>query len=548
MTTSSPDLVPRFDDDGRLIGHDGARYPRVVWPSVLERKLTFGTRYPARARRISAAFERWFSPALASEAERAELGAWVIGAAPYLGSAAIDHAGELVSRRPGLASFATREAAALAGFLDDVLDPPSVVAARRSLPAIPTHREGRTDGEPPARRRVVVFFSELGGGTRSVAEAVAELLRETDDLEPVLLDVQGDPRGRDTPFFRAFGVREAEAWNQGVNDRGDLGLNDRLRKVRTVLRQHFVPAAVEESARLVAEARAQHVISTLPGYPILAQIATDDVPLTLLHADFGVNPTLSGEGPGGAPAPLRMFDPARVTVGLSSEQPEPELDAMRASLGPRLDRLVRVLGYPVRRAFSPPSSPREIDRLRADLGVSAGERVVLLMMGRDGMGDRLIELVRRIVESPPEAAPPLHLVVVCGQAERSRAACEEALRAAGPHLRARVTGMLPASVLAGYMHLAAVGGPIRSGVVVTKAGGATTAECAETGAHMLLLRGLPWEESNRSFAIARGLGEVCPEGDFLPALVRALDEPPSPRARPIDWRARLLSHLRGPTR
>lgn len=80
------------------------------------------------------------------------------------------------------------------------------------------------------------------------------------------------------------------------------------------------------------------------------------------------------------------------------------------------------------------------------------------MMGRDGMGDWPIELVlRRIVESPPEAAPPLHLVVVCGQAERSRAACEEALREAGPHLRARVTDMLPASVLAWYMHLVAVG-------------------------------------------------------------------------------------------
>lgn len=81
---------------------------------------------------------------------------------------------------------------------------------------------------------------------------------------------------------------------------------------------------------------------------------------------------------------------------------------------------------------------------------------------------------------------------------------------------------------------------------MTKAGGATTAECAETGAHMLLLRGLPWEESNRSFAIARVSVKACPEGD-LPALVRALDEPPSPRARPSTGVRGPLSHLRGPT-
>lgn len=523
------DLLPRFDDDGCLIGHDGARHPKLTWRSSLERKLIFSTRFPARARTISAAFERWLTKDRTSDAERADLAAWVIDAAPYLGSGGIDHAAELVSRFPALASFAAREAAALAGFLAEVADPPSRAA----------------DPPLPPRRRVAVLFSELGGGTGTVTEAIVELLRETPDLEPIPLSIHADVQGSDSPFRRVFGITEADAWNRALDEGIERGGLERIRKARAALRRCFLPDAVEATARLVAESGAHHVLCTLPAYPQLAQLATVRRPLTLLHADFGVNATLSGEDDGEAPPLHRLLDPDRVTIGLASSDPEPPLDAMRASLGARFDRLVRVIGYPVRRAFSRPAKGAELDRLRADLGVSADERVVLLMMGRSGMGDRLIHLARALFDRPPEAAPRLHVVAVCGGSERSRRALEDARARAPSAARVRVTGMLRAEEIAGYMHLAAAPGPARGGVVVTKPGGATTGECAEAGAFMLLFPGLPWEEKNRRFAVSRGLGEDCSEEGFGAALARCLAEPPTPYSPPLDWRARLLSHLRG---
>lgn len=527
MTVPTFELQPTIDDAGRLIGHDGALHSRLTWRSPLERKLTFATRFPARAHRITAAFERRFLPERVSGAELAELEGWLLEVAPYLGSPAIDHAGELPRLRPALAELCAREATALARFLDDVADPP------------PPRRE-----RPPGKRRVVVFFGDLGGGTRTAAEAIAELLRETEDMEPVLLSAHSDVQGPESSFFRAFGVSEADAWNRGLADGGDMAVIERCRAARGVLRRYFVPAGVADAAHLISEHHPSHVLSLLPGYPLLAQIASEEAPVTLLHADHGLNASLSGEETGRAAAPYRLLDPGRVTIGLSSEQPEPALDRMRAVIGARLDRLVRVIGLPVRRAFSRPRSAGELASIRAALGVAPEERVVLLMMGQDGMGDRMVGLVRQLLEVAPGSAPPLHLVAVCGRSERSRAAIEGVIASSRRPLRSRVTGMLPAEELAGYMHLAARPGPERGGVVVSKPGGATTAECAAAGAHMLLCPGLPWEEKNHKAAIDGGFGEGFPEEGFVPALARALAETPVRVPQPVDWRARLLAHLR----
>lgn len=539
MTPSTHTLLPHIDSAGRLIGHDGTPHSRVTWASALVRKLTFATRFPARARRLAEAYERRLAPLRASDAERAELAAWVVGAAPYLGSAGVDHVAELTARHPALADLAAREAPALAAFLEDALDPPSAPVPRS-----------------PGRGRVVVFYSDLGGGTRTVAEAVAELLGETEDLEPVLLSLHADVQRRDNPFYAAFGVQEADLYNEALGDGGDLGLIDRCREARAALRPYFVPESVEEAARVLAGLDAQHVISTLPGYPQLAQIASAEAPFTILHADFGINATLAGEEAHAAPPPYRQLDPERVTIGLSAEYEEPTLDTIRASLGPRYDRLFRVIGYPVRRAFSPPTSSEALERLRVALGVAADEQIVLFTMGRGGMGDRLIRIVRQLLESPPDGAGRFHAVVVCGGSEHARRGIEDAVRATRSRVRTRVTGLLPAAELAGYMHLAAAPGPprpsatgpARGGVVVSKPGGATTAECVATGAHLLLLPGLPWEEKNQEFAIARGSARACSEADLLPSLGRALREPHAPPPSPIDWRPRLLAHLRRPLR
>lgn len=522
----------RFDDAGRLIGHDGALHPKIAWRSALERKLTFATKFPTKARRIAGAYERWLAPVRMDEGERAALEAWVVGAAPFFGSASLDHARALSIWRPALASFAAREAPALAAFLTGVLDPP----------ARPSER-GSAD-----RRRVVIFHGDLGGGTRAAAEAVAELLRETDDFSPILLSVHEDVIGAADPFFQAFGVSESAQWNRLVLDQHTPGWSKHHAEQRAALWDHFVPASVEEAQRLVTEHRAEQVISLLPGHTLLAQIASPEVPLTILHPDFGLFPGLH-EGPApGAPAPATMFEPERITIGLSSDQPEPAIDALRAELGPRFEELVRVIGYPTRSAFRPPDSPREIERIRASLGVSADERVVLLMMGREGAGDRMIHLVRRLVTGVAEGWPPLHIVAVCGRSERARSVLAEEVACASPRNRLRITGHIGPDEVAAYMHIAAASGETRRGVVVSKPGGATVAECAAAGAYMLLVPGFPWEAENEKFAVRHGVGEACADDDLLPAIHRLLHEPPSPRAALVDFRARLLDHLRRPRR
>ncbi len=592
----------RFDEAGHLVGHDGTLIPKVVWRSDLERRFTLATRMPSRARALAEAFERWFPAAVTPPTERAALLQWAASVAPYLGprqsssldgpasdpgeSRALPPSADPVSRNPELAAFVAREAPSIAGFVADVAErirssqrPRSHARALRAFSLdgaaggpipralTPASSEGASVRE---RRRIAVLYGDRGGGSLRLAEAVAELLHETDDLEPILLGAHSDVAGPD-PFERALGVRETEIWNRCFADGGDASVMQRAQEVRSALRDHFVPASVEALGRFIEEHRVDHIVSALSGFALLAQIATRDVPLTILHPDFGLDPALTGAaGPPGVRraiplSPCHLFDPACVTIGLSSAQSEPALDALRADPGLDFERLFRVIGYPTLRAFSPPG-PDAVERLRAQLDVDADERVVLLMMGQDGMGDRLIELALQLHAAPLEASHRLLVVAVCGRSERARHAIESALAVTGsaphgagsgvisetapphqrPRVRFRVTGLLGAAEVAGYMHLAAARGDHRRGVVITKPGGATTAECAATGVHMVLVPGFPWEEGNRSFVVRHGLGEEPEDGALIPALVRCLHEPPSPRREPVDFRRRLLEHLRAP--
>ncbi|UQA56929.1 hypothetical protein [Polyangium aurulentum] len=523
----------RFDDTGNLIGHDGARYPKIAWRSPLAKRLTFATQHPSKASRIEGAHARWLAPTFVSAEERAAVESWVVSAAVYLGSPGLDR-DRILTLHPHLGAFVRRESAAFEGFLGEIRDPPM------------RPRSGR------GPRRIAIVFNEYGGGTRAVADAITELLRETDRYEPVPLSMQADILGSLDPLERVFGIGAAEIYNRILAADGDMSLADAYYDALGALRDYFLPSAVERACDVVAARGADHVLSTLSAHIGLTQLARVGIPFTIVHPDFGIFPALHGSvhdadpfakryGTAG-PAPYRMFDAERVTIGLSSDQPEPALDAMREVLGESYDRLVRVIGYPTRRPFSRCNDPEEIARLRAGLDIHPDEKLVLLSMGKSGAGLGPLTIGRELVENPPGGLR-LVVVAVCGRSERARLGLEGLAARAPEHVRIRVKGLVGPEELAGYMQLAAAPGETRSGVVVTKAGGATTAECAATGAYMLMFPGFPWERSNEEYVLRQGLGERCALEDIGSALGRVLREPPSPVRPPIDWRSHLLAYL-----
>ncbi len=313
----------------------------------------------------------------------------------------------------------------------------------------------------------------------------------------------------------------------------------RLGELQRIFHDYFMPDSTERAAHRFAGYQVAHILSFLPSNYLLAQVATPLRPLTYMHPDFGLCSSLFEPSIPRAPSPVFLFDPQRVTIGVASELAEPALPKLQDGLGESYHQLIHPMGYPVRRPFR--VAPSHLERLKAKLGLGETERLVLVMMGQNDNGEALEQVARLLYKAPVDELPPLLVIVVCGRDEALKTRLEADFGGGSSATRIRMEGYCEAEEIAAYMHLAAEPGAWRRGVVISKAGGSTTAECARTGAYILVWPGYFWEDGNRRFLLEAGIGEGCSEGDLYGVLGRVLQERPSRRHEGLDVRDRLLN-------
>lgn len=183
-----------------------------------------------------------------------------------------------------------------------------------------------------------------------------------------------------------------------------------------------------------------------------------------------------------------------------------------------------ITGYPIRPEFgsTPEQHQAQITQIRQELGIKEEDKVVLIMMGAQGVGDAVTRYSRMIANSEKEFPNHLHVVALCGSNEQ----LIEGTRAVqSSKTNARVTvhslGRKDGAYVASLMRM--------SQVLISKPGGSSVNEAVAEELYTLFhsegVKGVAWEAGNMEYCIRKGWGEEIDPENFQIQLVNNLTKP-----------------------
>jgi 1,2-diacylglycerol 3-beta-galactosyltransferase len=341
-------------------------------------------------------------------------------------------------------------------------------------------------GGPP---RILILFSDTGGGHRAAARALTDALKQIDPTCDVAV---ADPLISQGPavvrrlasLYSPMIQRSRAAW-------GAVYHSSNTKPTFAAIRAVFGPGVRKVIIELVARHDPDVVLSV---HPLLNQIAYQAIvkcgrPRALMTVitdlvDFHRGWTYSRADLVVAPTELAR------KVALRRRVPA--------------DR-IKLLGLPVDLRFRPPA-PGEKHALRRRYGLDESRFTVLVMGGAAGVGN-LIKQVRVLAWEPHQ----WQVIAICGRNEKLR------------NRLARVRFATPTLVLGFVENMPEL--MRASDVVVTKAGPGAIAEALATNVPVLVTGFLPGQESpNVDFVVEAGFGAFTPKESELLDEVRVLAE------------------------
>ena len=358
---------------------------------------------------------------------------------------------------------------------------PAEASPRPAAPPVPTPKAGAP--------RVLILFSDTGGGHRAAARALTDALKLLDRTSVVTV---ADPLISQGPtvvrrlasLYSPMIQRSRVAW-------GAVYHSSNTKATFAAIRAVFGPGVRKAIADLLHEHDPDVVLSV---HPLLNQVAHQAIqksgrPRALMTVitdlvDFHRGWTFSKADLVVAPTELAR------KVALRRRVPA--------------DR-VKLLGLPVDLRFRPPA-PGEQRALRRRYGLDETRFTVLVMGGAAGVGN-LVKQVRVLGWEPHQ----WQVVAVCGRNEKLRRRLAR-VRFATPTLILGFVDFMPELMRA-------------SDVIVTKAGPGAIAEALATGVPVLITGFLPGQESpNVDFVVEAGFGAFTPKEEDLLDEVRVLAE------------------------
>ncbi len=357
-----------------------------------------------------------------------------------------------------------------------------------------------------ASPRILILFSDTGGGHRAAARALTDALKLLDSSCVVTV---ADPLiGQGPAIVRRLASLYSPMIRRSRAAWGALYHTSNTKATFAAIRAVFGPGVRKVVGQLLKQHDPDVVLSVHPllnhvahqairksGRPrALMTVITDLVDFhqgwTFSHADLVIAPTERARK-----VALRRRVPA--------------------------DR-VKLLGLPVDLRFRPPA-PGEKQALRRRFGLDEQRFTILVMGGAAGVG-HLAAQVRALALEPN----PWQLVVVCGRNEKLRRRLFE-VALATPSLILGFVDYMPELMRA-------------CDLVVTKAGPGAIAEALATGLPLIISGFLPGQEtSNVDFAVDSGFGAFAPKESDLFDEVRVLAEG-GPTWRQMSRKAEEMAH------
>ena len=375
------------------------------------------------------------------------------------------------------------------------VEPASVPAPR---PVQPTPAGGAP--------RILILFSDTGGGHRAAARALTDALKL---LDPSCVVTVADPLISQGPtvvrrlasLYSPVIQRSRAAW-------GAVYHSSNTKPTFAAIRAVFGPGVRKVIVELIRRHDPDVVLSV---HPLLNQISHQAI-------------ARSGRPRGLMTVITDLVDFHRGwTFSQADLVVAPTEVARKVAIRRRVptDR-VKLLGLPVDMRFRPPA-PGEKQALRRRFGLDEARFTVLVMGGAAGVGGLLNQV--RVLSWEPHA---WQVIAVCGRNEKLHRSLAN-LRFATPTLVLGFADNMPEVMRA-------------CDVVVTKAGPGAIAEALATGIPLIITSYLPGQESpNVDFVVEAGFGFYAPRVNDIFDEVRVLAEG-GPTWQSMSRRAREMSH------
>jgi 1,2-diacylglycerol 3-beta-galactosyltransferase len=361
--------------------------------------------------------------------------------------------------------------------------------------------------------RVLVLFSDTGGGHRSAAEALIEAWQAEHpgvveaDMVDVFCHYTPFPFNRFVPSYpwivKYFSRAYASVFYR----------SDTPRRARTVARAAYAYVR-PHIRRLLAEHPSDIVVSVHPLFNHCVNWAMREIgdrrPYVTVVTDLWT-------------AHAFWFCPQATHVIVPTDGAQAR--GIRCGLSPER---ITVRGLPVARKFTEwTRSGVDQTGVRKTLGLSPLGKMILLVGGGDGMGP-VFETARAIDGALQDLNPPPQLVIIAGRNE----SLARRLRAAEWRAPLRVEGFV--KNMPQWMAAA--------DVLVTKAGPGTITEGLLSGLPLVLMGKVPGQEDgNVDFVVQSGAGVWAPKPEQGAAQLRQWLEPGNPTLATMSRKARQLA-------
>jgi 1,2-diacylglycerol 3-beta-galactosyltransferase len=356
---------------------------------------------------------------------------------------------------------------------------------------------------PPARPKILILFSDTGGGHRSAAEAIIEALqmdygeRISTEMVDIFLDYAPPPLDKIPALYPRM-VRVPSAWGVGYR------ISNGHRRAR-LLTDTFWPYVRQAARRLIWQHPCDIILSVHPlaADPILRALGKNHPPYITVVTDLVTTHAMwYHHGVDLCIVPTDAAYQRALDFGMLPEQ-------------------LQVVGLPVADRFCQPAGNRRA--MRAKLGWPQDLPVVLLVGGGEGMGP-----IKQTAQAIALSGLPVALVVIAGR----NMSLKVSLEAMEWPLPTYIYGFV--REMPDFMRAA--------DVLLTKAGPGTISEAFNAALPVILYSRLPGQEDgNVDYTVSEGAGVWAPTPEEIVSALKVWIMHPEERLKAQEASRRLAN-------
>ncbi|MDF2577101.1 MAG: ugtP 1 [Chlamydiales bacterium] len=377
-------------------------------------------------------------------------------------------------------------------------------------------------------RKVAILSGQTGGGHQSVSNALAVSL-ERHGMEVELIDVDEIAKSCDPLYVMTQVHSIPDIYNISYQQEANIEKAELLAQLIEVLREYMPNSTMQLLKQHLGQSQPDFIISTC--YHCLEHVYLPfdvGIPTAIFNSEYALHPKLAKLINTIQHPYFHIFSPV---LDIKAESKVVNKNQVNLS----------ELGYPVAKEFRKSITEKEKMIIQAKLGLIPHIPTVVMAMGKYGLGDRLLNNVKDLIQSQITPKKPMNIVVLCGKNLLLKQSIEDYLqvyRHQAQHFKFVIYDFLESSTVADLLLIA--------DVLVGKPGASTIAEALATNTYFLTCDASPWEIPNEEYLINNRAGERLDLHQPLIIQIQKILSQPYKKSlhKSKDWEHLLLEKMR----